>query len=348
MDVIGSDSFSEKLAERLEARHIKVERRLFPDGEVCPRLLASPGNDVLLAERLSLPLSPNRYLAEVLLIIKNLQAMKVENISMVMPYYVYSRQDRSFRPGEPFSAKHVLELLADSGVKRFFTVSSHIERFKSQLTAPMPAFNLDGYSILGEHMKGLNLNQPIVMGPDMTISMAAERVASMLGAENLSIEKTRDVDTGRLTVESVNKDFKGRDVVIVDDIISTGGTMLNAIKVAEDCYCGKVVIAAVHAVQQKGIDLLKKHAWRVFATDTINTPISEISVIDKVAESVKSEGIGASIQGAESIEQEGKKQEPHADDDYTEISESKDSEASPKPEDSADQEPAEGAFSMFD
>ena len=315
MDVIGSDMFSEKLAERLEARHIRLERRLFPDGEACPRLLGSPGSEVILAERMTLPIYPNRYLAEVLLTLRNLKAMKIGDITMVMPYFVYSRQDKSFRPGEPFSARHVLELLQDSGVSRFFTVSSHMERFKEQLTAPMPAHNIDGYSILGEHLKGMGLRNPIVMGPDMTVSMAAQRVASLLGAESISLEKRRDLHTGSLLVKELKHDFSGRDVVIVDDIISSGGTMLKAVMSAERCGCGRVVIAAVHAVQQKGLDLLKKHAWRIVATDTVETPVSGVSVIERLAQAIRAnrdENESSVVTGMASGEKESKKTEPVA------------------------------------
>jgi len=322
MDVIGSDSFSEKLAGRLDARHIRIERRTFPDGEVCPRLAWSPGNEVVLAERMSLPLYPNQYLAEVLLVLKNLKAMKVGNISMVMPYFVYSRQDRSFMPGEPFSAKHVLELLADSGVSRFFTVSSHMERFKPQLTAPgvMSAHNLDGYSMLGEHIKGLGLRDPIVMGPDMAVSMAAERVASILGpgSESINISKHRNLDTGEISIRGLGgpgmkASFSGRDLVILDDIISTGGTMVKAIETAEKNGCGRVVVAAVHAVQQSGLDLLKKRTWRVITTDTVGTPFSDVSVIEKVADAIKGQASSWAQPSAETVsatsQQDGTKPE---------------------------------------
>lgn len=292
MDVIGSDGFSGMLAKALDARHIKLEKRVFPDGEVCPRLMERTGSDVILAERMSLPLHPNRYMAEVLLTLKSLKMSKTGTVSLVMPYFIYSRQDRSFRPGEPFSAKHVLELLADSGASRFFTVSSHMERFKPMLTAPaqMPSHNIDGYSILGGHIKGLGLNQPVVIGPDMGVNMAARRVAAILGTESVSMEKKRDPGTGSISAKAICADFRGRDVVIVDDIISSGSTMLNAIKNAEKCGCERAVAAAVHAVQQAGLDMLKKYAWKVIATDTIDTPVSEISVIESLANAIRSAG----------------------------------------------------------
>ena len=88
--------------------------------------------------------------------------------------------------------------------------------------------------------------------------------------------------------------------MIVDDIISSGRTMLRAIELAEQCGCGRVVVAAVHAVQQPGIDMLRKRAWRVIASDTIDTPVSGVSVIEKVAEAVK--GAGGAGEVSESIE----------------------------------------------
>ncbi|RLI97228.1 MAG: hypothetical protein DRO99_03310 [Candidatus Aenigmatarchaeota archaeon] len=287
MDVIGSDPFSKALAERLEARHVPIERRRFPDGEVCPRITGKLSDNVLIAERMSLPLDPNTYLAEILLTVKNLKYMKVGNISLVMPYFIYSRQDRTFRPGEPFSAKHVLDMLADAGVSRFFTVSSHMERFKGMLTAPMPAHNIDGYSIIGEHLRGLGLRNPVVMGPDMSVNMAVQKVASMLDCRSCCVSKHRDIDTGRLSSSGVDVELSGSDVVIVDDIISSGKTMLNAVRSAKSCGCGRIVLAAVHAVNGSGIESLRKHAWRIFSTDTVNSPISEVSVIERLAESIK-------------------------------------------------------------
>ncbi len=275
MDVIGSDQFSVKLAERLEADHIMLERRMFQDGEVCPRLLRSPGNKVILAERMGLPLYPNRYFTEVFLTLKNLKHMRAENITMVMPYFIYSRQDKSFRPGEPFSAKHVLDLFGDIGVSRLFTVSCHMERFKDKLTAPIPAYNVDGYTVLGEHLRNLKLNDPVVTSPNFRFNMAVERVAAILGAKLFFAERGKAYD------------FNEQDVIIVNDIISSGDKIIRAAEAAERFNCGRIVAAAVHVVHKDGIERLRKYVSKVIATDTIDTPVSEASVIDKLAEAIR-------------------------------------------------------------
>lgn len=290
MDVLGSDAFSMQLAAELNARHIRIENRCFPDGEICPRIMERPNTngEVILAQRMALPMRPNIYLTEILLTLRNLKMMGITNVSLVMPYFIYSRQDRSHLPGEPVSACHVLDILNDAGgVSKFYTVSSHMERFKSELTAPMRAFNLDGYSILGTKLNEMELVNPLVMGPDMTVNMAAMRVADILGTQSFSIEKKRDFVTGEIDVREFSRNLNGRDIVIVDDIISTGKTMAQAIGVAKKCGCGRIVVASVHVVSHAGLELLNKHAWKIISTDTINNPVSHVSVVKRVADAIR-------------------------------------------------------------
>ena len=120
--VIGSDSFGQKLAQALGVKFIPLENRVFPEKEICPILKGKPDSRVILADRMKAPINPNTHFVSVLLTIKNLKSLGVEHIDLVMPYFIYSRQDKVFRDGEPFSAKHVLELLKESGADRFFTV----------------------------------------------------------------------------------------------------------------------------------------------------------------------------------------------------------------------------------
>ena len=107
MIVVGNDSFGEKLAKSLNADFVKFEQITFPDGEICPRILGDVSEDVILVNRAKLPLEPNKYFVETLLLLKTLREV-AENIDVVMPYFVYARQDKPFREGEPFSAKFVL------------------------------------------------------------------------------------------------------------------------------------------------------------------------------------------------------------------------------------------------
>ncbi|MFH0832616.1 MAG: ribose-phosphate diphosphokinase, partial [Candidatus Aenigmatarchaeota archaeon] len=266
-----------------------VEKRAFPDGEVCPRIVGDVDNHAIVAERLSLPLDPNRYLIETLFITRNLRALGVEKIDVVMPYFIYSRQDKVFRKGEPHSAKYVLELLEKAGATRFFTVSSHVNRNDEKISlTPMPAYNINGFESIGNQLKKFDLHNPVVVGADLGVSHSTETIANILGAESFAFQKKRDLNTGEIIVKG-NLNVEGRDIVIVDDIISSGRTMLNSIEICNSSGADRILCTAVHPALATGVfEKISSKVWKFIATDTISSPISEISVTESIAEKIKS------------------------------------------------------------
>jgi ribose-phosphate pyrophosphokinase len=288
MIVLGSDNFAERLARNLNAGFISLEKRIFPDGEVCPRILDNVDSHVVFAERMSLPIDPNRHLVEMILTLKNLKSLGVKKIDVVMPYFIYARQDKEFRKGEPFSAKYVLDLMEQAGADRFFTVSSHAERDKEMLSlTSMPAYNINGFVAIGEYLKSFDLKSPIITGADLGVSTATKIVADILGAEQSAFEKERNLATGEIVMKG-ELDAKSKDLVIVDDIISSGGTMIKAIGIAKKSGAEKIIAAVVHPVLAKGaFENISPMVWKFLATDTIDSPISDISVTGKIAEKIK-------------------------------------------------------------
>lgn len=284
--VVGHEGFADELAKELGCGFMPMERRIFPDGEVCPRIVGKPEGMAILAGRMKLPIDPNSYLAEMLLAANSLRNMGCE-VWLVMPYFIYSRQDRSFREGEPLSAKDVLELFIRSGVSRFFTVSSHADRDKPMLSfSAVPAHNIDGYSLLGERIRQFKLANPLVIGADMGVDFAARKVAESLGCSSCSFSKDRSIEDGSVKTTGII-DVKGKDVVVVDDIISSGGTMVNAAKMARDAGASSVTVAAVHLTRQEAIDRLRPITDNLIATDTIETPVSRVSVAKRIADEIK-------------------------------------------------------------
>ncbi len=283
MIVIGNDGFGEELAEKLGAMFSRMEQRVFPDGEICPRITNEiHDNHAIIALRMSLPLDPNRYLIENLLTIKNLKSLGVKKIEVVMPYFVYARQDKAFRKGEPFSAKYVLELLKEAGASRFFTVTSHADRNKERISLSDSAYNIDGFVVIGNYLKKNGLKKPLIIAPDDGAEKFAETVAIHVGCEYTVFEKHRDLDTGEVEMKS-SADMKGKEVIIVDDIISSGSTMLKAIDICKKSGAKSVMAAVVHVVSEKGI----KNIPNLVATDTISSVASKISVVGMVADRIK-------------------------------------------------------------
>ena len=286
LTVVGYEGLADDLARSLGCRFISMERRTFPDGEVCPRISGSPAGRVILANRMKLPIDPNGYFVETVLAANSLKTLGCD-VWLVMPYFIYSRQDKTFRDGEPLSAKGIMELLMRSGVSRFFTVSSHADRDKPMLGfSSIPAHNIDGYSLLGERISQLKLSKPMVLGADMGADFAVSKVAASLDCHSDCLMKKRDVDTGSVSMTG-DIDVKGKDVVIVDDIISSGGTMANAVKMVREAGASSVTVAAVHLTKQEAIDRLRPLADNFFVTNTIETPISEISVAKRIADEIK-------------------------------------------------------------
>lgn len=291
MTVVGNDAFGEALARHLGVQFVQLERRIFPDGEVCPRITSTVSGHVVLAHRMSLPADPNAYLMETLLAVKTLKSLGATAIDVVMPYFVYGRQDKAFRSGEPLSAKYVLELLSDAGTSRLFTVSSHADREQERVSiARVPVYNIDGFVALANELKGISLDCPLIIGPDDGAASFVRTVSSVLGCESALFEKQRSAETGDIIMRG-DVAVDGRNVVLVDDIVGSGGTMLKAIGLCSEA--ARVWCAVVHLVSDKGLHAIRKQTTGFFTCNTISSPVATVGVERLVAERIKKEGIKA-------------------------------------------------------
>jgi len=286
--VVCNDDFGEKLARKIGAKIVKFEKRIFPDGEVCPRLMSAVSADeAIIVNRMTLPMDPNSYFLETLLLAKSIIGHGIKNVDVVMPYFVYGRQDKVFRSGEPSSAKFILDLFEKTGVRKFYTVTSHAQRHKEMLDlSDMPSYNVNGLIPVAEYLKKKKFKNPIFIGPDQGSEFFAKTVAGILGHKHDMFYKTRDKNTGKITMSS-NIDLRGREVILVDDIVSSGGTLINAINIAKKNGAKEVYVYVVHLVSDKGIKNITPHVKEFLCTDTINTKISNISVVDILAEKLK-------------------------------------------------------------
>lgn len=286
MLVVGADAFSRNLADALGTDFVPFERKTFPDGEACPRIHGFSDEHVILANRMHNPVDPNSHLIETLLLLKTLKT-QAKQVDLVMPYLVYSRQDKAFRSGEPLSSQYMLELLHSAGASSLFTVSSHAERDKEMLTAPMSAFNINGFAAVAEYLEKMSLQNPTVVGADAKAAEAARFVAEKIGAEHIALTKYRDVNTGMLSFES-SLHFDGGDVIIVDDMVAGGGTMIKAIDLCRQGGCGNIVAACVHPVLAgNALENISSRVARFIATDTIDSPASQASVVPLIAEKMQ-------------------------------------------------------------
>ena len=296
MHIVGPvDDFNRSLSEIIGTKIAEVERRVFPDGEICPRIVETSGlngSNVVLSMRMKSGGNPNTYLSEVLFTIRNLrEELKAGKIIAVIPYFPYARQDEIFRPGEPLSSRYVAEMLEEAGADAVISVTVHLHRIKSfsDIFSRAKAVNVSGFSGIARVLKNRELRDPVVIAPDGEGIAWAKELADLMGIKEYgAFKKERDLNTGEIRTQLVEMDLRGRDVLIADDIVSTGGTMVNALAGVRKMGARRAIAAFVHPVLAPGaIDRILALADEVISSDTIEWPGSKATAVREVADAVK-------------------------------------------------------------
>ncbi|MCP5505693.1 MAG: ribose-phosphate pyrophosphokinase [Chlamydiales bacterium] len=234
--------FSEELAQKLGVSLGKAQIELFPDGEIGAQILENVrGRDVFVVQ--SIAKKPNFYLMELLILIDALKRASARSIVAVIPYFGYARQDRKDKGRVPITAKLVANLLETAGVTRVVTMDLHSEQIQGFFDIPVD--NLYGQSLFAKAIQKTGLKDLVVCAPDVGSAKLARLMASELGASFAIVDKQRtsakDVETHALV-----GDVQGKDVVLVDDICSTGSTLEKASEAVRKAGAGRVVAAVTH------------------------------------------------------------------------------------------------------
>ena len=254
--------------------------RRFPDGESYTQVITPLEDEVAIIQ--STPTDQDLvYLLQLLDIYRD------RAVSLVIPYFGYARQDKVFKPGEPMTARAVATAhnpFLKNG--RIYLVNIHSPSILSHFQCE--AKNLDATPLLAEGIGSLGLEDPAIVSPDKGAVAMAKVAAERLGADYDYLQKTRLSGT-EVSMAPKEIDVKGRDVVIIDDMIATGGTMATAISLLRQQGARRVYLAAVHAVLT-GSALLKLYrsgVETVLATDTLDKGISTVSVAPLIAEALR-------------------------------------------------------------
>jgi ribose-phosphate pyrophosphokinase len=279
-----SNGLDISLSKALGAELHKVETTKFPDGEIKVKVPEIDDGRVVIVQSTCHPQEKNLF--ELLLTAHALKSSKA-HICAVVPYLAYARQNKSFSPGEAVSIEAVIDMMSAAGIKSLVTVNLHksesLDYFKGKSCIANCAKTL---------AKGVKkqIDNPIVLAPDKSSLSVAEPAAEVLGCECTYIEKSRD-SYGNVTIkEAHGGDFKGKNVVIFDDMIAAGGTVELAARFAYAEGAASVSAACVHLVMAYGAyDRLKNAGvTAIFGANTI--PFDRAKIIDvspDVAECVK-------------------------------------------------------------
>jgi len=280
-----SEDLAKKVAKKLGANLIKSELRVFPDGESKITLKGKPQkNKIIVVQSTYPPVDEN--LVQTLAIIAKASEYGTEVIA-VMPYMGYARQDREFLPGEVITMKVIAKLFKSVGTSKIIVVDIHS-------MIGLKYFNIKSKNVtaipdLAKYFSKLKLRNPLVVSPDHGGKERAKEFAKFLNTEYITLEKQRDRKTGKVAIKSTNFDeIAGRDLILVDDMISTGGSIIKSTEFLKKQKCARVFVACTHALFRNGAEKKIKNAGvtKIISTNTIPGKTSLVDVSDTIAKAI--------------------------------------------------------------
>ncbi|WDL70468.1 ribose-phosphate pyrophosphokinase [Helicobacter winghamensis] len=236
--------FSNNVARVLDIELSKAEVERFSDGEISVRLCESVrGKDVFIIQPTCVPTNDN--LMELLIMVDALKRSSAKSIYAIMPYFGYARQDRKAAPRVPITAKLVADLLQRAGITRLITMDLHAGQIQGFFDIPVD--NLYGSIVFKEHIAAKNLKNPIVASPDIGGVARARYFAKLLGLDIVIVDKRRE-KANESEVMNVIGSVEGKDVILIDDMIDTAGTMVKAASAFKQKGAISVIALGTHAV----------------------------------------------------------------------------------------------------
>jgi ribose-phosphate pyrophosphokinase len=262
-------ALAQKIATKLEGQLAQRILERFPDGELHIEIQESVrGHDVYLNQPTCPPV--DEHLFELLLMADACRRAGAVHLTAVIPYFGYARQDRRAHGREPLSVRLIADLLATSGIQRVVAVDLHSQGVESAFAIPVE--HVSAVPILAEAVRSSVPRNAVVVSPDLGAVEMAERYAKLLNLPVVIIHKTR-ISGAEVNVQRIVGDVRGKHVLVVDDMISTGGTIEKAIKALLEagCLSSGIKVAASHGL------LVGPAAERLG-----NLPIEKIYVSDSV------------------------------------------------------------------
>lgn len=239
-----NEALAEEVSKYLDQPLSKAKITRFSDGEINIKIKESVrGKDVFIIQSTSAPANAN--LMELLIMVDALKRSSAKSITAVVPYYGYARQDRKAEPRVPISAKLVANLMETAGITRVVTVDLHASQIQGFFDIPVD--NLYGAVLFNDYVKSKNLKNPIVASPDIGGVARARYFASTLGLDMVIVDKKRE-KANESEVMNVIGNVEGKDVIMIDDMIDTAGTMVKAASALKSLGATSVMACCTHPV----------------------------------------------------------------------------------------------------
>lgn len=279
---------AQSVAKKLGTHLGNVNLDRFADGELRPWIEEDVRDKtVFVLESLSYPM--DEHVMEMALMGDAIRRSAPKTMVAVIPYMGYARQDKQHRVGEPVSARVIAKFLEVSKFKEVITIDLHNDAIVGFFQIPVT--HLSALSVLAEEVKTLALKNMIVVSPDVGGVKRARNMAYKLDVDMIVMEKKRYIDRHDTSENyQIIGDVKGKDAIIIDDVISTGGTIAHSAKALKEAGAASVSVCATHAVM----------AGRAFE-NIQNAPVDHFIITDTIDQSQKKQLPGTTIVSVSSL-----------------------------------------------
>ena len=279
-----SENLAKELSKKIKANLVKSEIRVFPDGESKITLIGKISNKKsIVLQSIYPPVDTN--LVQVLSLITKAKENSSEVIA-VIPYMGYARQDREFLPGEIVTMKVLGKLFKSAGASKIIVVDIHssigLKHFSIKTKNVTAIPDLVGF------FKKLSLKNPLVVSPDQGGKERAKEFAKEFNSDYIALEKTRDRKTGKVKIKTKNLEVENRDLILVDDIISTGGSIIKATQFLKKQKCKRIYVACTHALLMNNAEkkIKKAGVTSIISTNTIPGKTSKVDISKTIAKAI--------------------------------------------------------------
>jgi len=280
-----SENLARSIAKNIKCSYRTIKTNKFPDGEFYIRFpVGVKRKDLIIVQSL---VDPNEKIVELLFIGNTAKELGAKKITLVAPYLAYMRADRRFHKGEVVSSR-VLARVLSSCFDEVVTIDPHLHRIKrlSDIFS-IKTKRLTSVGLIADFIKS-HYKQPVIIGPDAESFQWAKAVAEQLKTKAYILKKRR-FGSRDVVIKTKELDIRGGNVVIVDDIISTGHTMVETIRAAKRANARNIYCVCVHGLFLEGAygKIRQAGAKRIVTTNTIPSKNSKIDVSSLIAEAIK-------------------------------------------------------------
>ena len=275
-----SKELAEKIAKQLNVPVLDCEVGTFSDGEICVNMNETVrGCDVFVVQSTNSPVNNN--LMELLIMIDALKRASAGRITAVIPYYGYARQDRKAKARDPITAKLVANLIVAAGADRVLTMDLHASQIQGYFDIPLD--HLLGGPLLSEYFNEKNIEDLVVVSPDLGSVTRSRKFANSLNGEvPIAIIDKRRPRPNVCEVMNLIGEVEGKNVILLDDMIDTAGTIVNAVEAVKKFGAKDVYVCCTHAVLSgPAIERIENSSMKeLVVLDTIQLP--EEKQIEKI------------------------------------------------------------------